>query len=197
MLKTTRYFIFLGSFSAFLMMNLPQDIVYAVNPLIMRGESQKTNSSNNSDVSQAVKKELQSNFGNYIVIESGVVKAGRQIPLPSYQDGTQAKREECKYMVSTNEFPTAITYTTTSGSFYVKAVVDKDGYAHASLWLQSGLGDGVMVVGENTYEEVKKESQGYSSTNTGPTIVEQQMKALSEHLTLNYMVIAVRSSDNS
>ncbi|OGX06780.1 MAG: hypothetical protein A3G87_04350 [Omnitrophica bacterium RIFCSPLOWO2_12_FULL_50_11] len=52
-------------------------------------------------------------FGNFIAVETGVIKNGEQIPLPQYQDGTRATRKECRYFVSPNEISTAMLFSRT------------------------------------------------------------------------------------
>lgn len=49
---------------------------------------------------------------NFIAVETGTIRDGEQIPLPKYGDGTYAKREECKYMVSPSELTTSLSTAT-------------------------------------------------------------------------------------
>src|SRR3989338_4266632 len=62
-----------------------------------------------SPLEEAVGKSL----GNFIAVETGVIKNGEQIPLPHYQDGTRASRKECRYFVSPNEVSTAMLFSRT------------------------------------------------------------------------------------
>jgi hypothetical protein len=133
--------------------------------------------------------------GRFIAVRSGQLLDGEQIPLPVYSDGAAARRSECQYIISPAEVPTALSYIDTSGSFYLKAYVDSDGFAHVGLWQQSGSGDGIQMVGSDSYEKVKKEfgqSAGYSVTGAENVIL-AQMRVLSGRVRVNYMVIAIRS----
>ena len=142
---------------------------------------------------------LEQAIGNFIAIGTGTVKDGEQIPLPQYQDGTRALRKQCYYFVSAAEVPTALTYIQTSGAFYTKCEVDRDGYAHVSLWQQSGSGNGTKVVSKDSYEEIKRQltREGISSPDESENIAVAQMRILSERLTANYLVIAVKASSGN
>ena len=155
----------------------------------------KTQNLKKDRLTRSAEKAVGQVLGNFIAIKTGTIEAGEQIPLPRYQDGKQASRNEVHYLVSPAEVPTSLTYIATSGSFYVKCHVDKRGFVHASLWQQSGTGAGIEMVGENTYEELRKqfEREGITSVTGAENITAQQMKVLSKHLLINYMVIALRS----
>src|SRR3990167_9484002 len=100
---------------SFLLFHLPP--VFSVNPLIIKGD--KKASEKEDAVSKGIRKELESNFTNYMAIDTGTVKNGEQIPLPIYKYGTKATREECKYLVSPNEITTSLATATVyrGGSF--------------------------------------------------------------------------------
>ncbi len=135
-------------------------------------------------------------FSNYLAVSTGTVRDGEQIPVPVYQDGTNALRSECHYLISPNEVPTALTYISSSGAFYIKSYADENGVAHLSLWQQSGTGEGVVAVGGESYHTLKKDfgkNDSFNSENTEPIAV-AQMRALSEKLVVNYLVIAIRST---
>ena len=134
-------------------------------------------------------------FGNFIAVGTGRVKDGEQIPSPYYQDGKQALRSEVHYFVSPSEVPTSLSYINTIGAFYVKCSVDLQGYAHISLWQQTGTGEGVKVVGADTYERLKAHftTEGVTSPTGAENVTVAQMKVLSERLVANYLVIALRS----
>jgi hypothetical protein len=142
--------------------------------------------------------------GNYIAVQTGQVRDGEQIPLPTYQDGKQATRKEVHYMVSPAEVPTSMTYITNqaSGTFYIKCDADSEGVVHISLWQQSGTGQGTEVVSSDSYRVVKENFNRAGITNAegkegADNVVTEQMKALSQRLIANYMVIAVRSPKNT
>ncbi|MBI4357749.1 MAG: hypothetical protein HY584_00480 [Candidatus Omnitrophica bacterium] len=96
-------------------------------------------------------------LGNFIAVRTGQVKDGERIPLPVYQDGKEALRKESHYFVSPAEIPTSLTYVTSSGAYYIKCFADPDGYARVSLWLQSGTGDGIKMVGADTYQQLQQQ----------------------------------------
>lgn len=52
-------------------------------------------------------------LGNFIATQTGQVKHGERIPVPVYQDGTAAAREECHYFVSPHEITTAMVFSRT------------------------------------------------------------------------------------
>ncbi len=137
-------------------------------------------------------------FRNHIGIQTGQIRDGEQIPLPFFQDGKQARRQEAYYLVSPAEIPTSLTYIATSGAFYIKCNVDQEGFVHISLWQQSGTGQGVKVVGSDTYRLLKERftTEGITSAageEDDENVATAQMRVLSERLSVNYMVIALRS----
>ena len=148
------------------------------------------------EVKHSLEETMGEVLGNFIAIRTGQVKDGEQIPLPFYQDGKEALRKESHYFVSPAEIPTSLTYITSSGAFYIKCSVDQnDGYARVSLWQQSGTGDGIKLVGADTYKQIQQQFANPSVTSQtgGENIVAAQMKVLSERLLVNYMVISLRS----
>ena len=139
---------------------------------------------------------IAESFGNWIAVGSGQVRDGERIPLPRYRDGKQALRSEVQYMVSPGEIPTSLTYIKAGGAFYVRCTADGDGYVHISLWQQAGTGEGIRVVGRETYEQLKDHfaTPGVTSPGGSENITVAQMRVLSERLVANYLVIALRSS---
>ena len=137
-------------------------------------------------------------LGDFLAIKTGKIKSGEQIPLPYYKDGKQAIRKECHFMVSPAELPTATTYVTTSGVFYIKCSVDDRGYVQASVWQRARTADGIKMVDQDSYGAVKKQyDQPGVTTPTGEeSLAVQQMRILSEKLWVNYMVVALRSQKN-
>lgn len=165
-------------------------------PTSLWAQMEKESTQAEKEVKRSAEEAVGEVLGNFIAIRTGQVKDGEQIPLPFYQDGKEALREESHYFVSPAEIPTSLTYITSSGAFYIKCSVDQnDGYARVSLWQQSGTGDGIKLVGADTYKQVQQQfvRPGVTSPTGEENIVAAQMKVLSERLLVNYMVISLRS----
>ncbi len=135
-------------------------------------------------------------FGNLIAIETGELRDGEQIPLPRYQDGKQASRQECRYFVSPREISTAFSNLVGSGAYYIKCFVNSDGVVHISLWQRGADGSDFNVVEDKAYEDLKRYYQSIGTQYEGSDDFRNKLIGeLRKRMAANYMVIALRSQE--
>lgn len=140
-------------------------------------------------------------LGNFIAVETGQVKDGEQIPVPTYRDGTRAKREDTYYFVS----PNRITTSHSGAAGYMTCSVDARGYAHASFVMRSGESelDVSRSNGEKTLQKYYESIASYSRSDlemvdeSSKASVRKQLastlKDLDEDISINYLAIALRT----
>jgi len=161
------------------------------------------------DQTEVLKEPMGKLFGNYIAVETGVVRSGEQIPLPRYGDGKEAKREECRYFVSTNEVATSVVdFVPTPGVFFIQCKVDKSGVVHVSLKQEgSATGETRDVSDDPGYKSLQEHYERHNISSLGgsegSTITRESatgyqgkvMQGIKDRVLANYMVIAVRTPE--
>ncbi len=192
-MKYGRWIQFLAVFA--LLLSMGQARGWAVNPLLAKDRDVKAKSGTFEAMTAGnVRQELLSGMSNYMTVETGTVRNGEQIPLPRFQDGRVARRDECKYIVSPNEMSTAMTFLGGAGAYFIKCSVDSDGYVHASLYQYDGAGREYDIVADKSYDSLKEYYKTIGTQYPGSEDFRDKLTATAKHKVIaNYMVIAIRS----
>ena len=180
---------FILLFGVAVFMAAAQQIILAAEEEPPQPQSQK------QKIAQAAEDAISKALGNYLAVETGELKDKEKIPLPKYQDGTTARRNECRYFVSPKEISTAFIHLGGAGEYYITCSVDAEGVVHSSLWQHGADGHDLNVMEDKSYEDLKKYYQTIGTQYEGNDDFRNQLMAgIKKRLLVNYMVIAMRSS---
>ena len=93
---------------------------------------------------------------------------------------------------------TALTYLGGAGAYFLKCEVDSNGVVHASLWQSAGPGQDFNVSEDKSYEGLKQYYKEIGTQYEGSDDFRTKLtQDIRRRTMVNYMVIAIRSSEKS